>query len=59
MTKEELSKFLGVSENEIIHHFPRLQEKMKKRNIILLKKGKGGNAVYGIITADLSHIEDF
>ena len=49
MTKAELMAEIGCTENAIDHHFPRLQEQMKKRGITLFKRGRGKKAEYGVM----------
>jgi hypothetical protein len=50
MTKEELSQELKVSINEITKHFPRLQKKMKRFGIIVLRR----EGDYGYLRPDMS-----
>lgn len=52
MTIEELSKELNVSENRIMRHWHELCGSARRRGIILVKKGKGKSAQYGILKED-------
>jgi hypothetical protein len=51
MNKSELSQELKVSENEVVRHWLRLVEKMKRRGIRLVKRGTND---YGIIDSNKS-----
>jgi biotin operon repressor len=50
MTKEELSRELKVSTDEITKHFSRLQKKMKRIGVTILRR-EGG---YGYLRSDMS-----
>jgi tRNA isopentenyl-2-thiomethyl-A-37 hydroxylase MiaE len=56
MTKEQVAEEIGVSVNEIIHHFPRLQERLRKRGIRLIKRGSGKYASYGLGDETMSKV---
>ena len=49
LTLQEVCKILGKSETTLIGSFKRTQENLKKKGIILLKKGQGKKADYTII----------
>lgn len=49
MTREEMAEELKISVHYLEHHFPRIVESYGKKNIKLLKIGKGKNAKYGIL----------
>lgn len=49
MTLQEVCKKLGKSETTLITSFKRTQENLRKKGIILLKKGQGKKADYTII----------
>lgn len=48
MTLQEVCKILGKSETTLISAFNRTQQNLKKKGIILTKKGQGKNADYTI-----------
>lgn len=52
MTVEELSKKINVSENRIVRHWPEVCKSAEKRGIVLVKRGKGKIAQYGILEDD-------
>ena len=49
MTIQEVALYLGKSEITLKTKFKRTQENLKKKGIILIKKGYGKNADYQII----------
>ena len=48
MTLQEICKILGKSETTLISAFRRTQKNLRKKGIILIKKGEGRNANYTI-----------
>lgn len=49
MTLQEVCQILGKSEITLITNFKRTQENLKKKGIVLQKKGVGKNASYEIL----------
>jgi hypothetical protein len=49
MTIDELSAEMQVSRHYLLHHWKRITEAAAKRNIKLVKCGKGASANYGVI----------
>lgn len=49
MTRKEVSEKFNIAESTIKDHFPRVQDKIKKKhNIVLVKEGRGQSAHYYI-----------
>ena len=53
MTLKEICKVLGKSEITLTSAFNRTQKNLRKKGIILLKKGVGKNADYTIIYEEI------
>lgn len=49
MNIKELSSMLNVSEHYILHHFKDICKSLSRKNIMLVKCGKGRGANYGIL----------
>lgn len=48
MNLQEVAKYLGLSENTISNNLKRTQENLKKKGIILVKRGCGARANYDV-----------
>ena len=49
MTKEEFAKELNISVRYVEHHFPKIQEHLKKAGKLAIKRGRGSKAAYYIM----------
>ena len=59
MTKEEFAKELNVSIHYVEHHFPKIQDHLKKAGKLAIKRGRGTAAAYYIIDkGDLKYGKD-
>ena len=49
MTREEFAKTLNISVHYVEHHFPKIQDHLKKAGKLAIKRGRGSNAAYYIM----------
>ena len=57
MTSAEVAMKLNVSENYVRKHFKRLQESLKRRGILLVKIGRGPDAIYKLGSMESTLLE--
>jgi hypothetical protein len=57
MTLKEVALLLGYSEQTLKDQFPKTQENLKKKGILLMKWGRGKDATYEVEYPALDELE--